>query len=66
MGKFEDFDLDLRENKDDNHSEGKAGSSWPCATFISNASLKVCGDITKKNCSKNCNDITKISKCTGR
>ncbi|HBE9109035.1 TPA: hypothetical protein ACG3JQ_003253 [Clostridioides difficile] len=67
MGKFEDFDIDLRENKDNKSTErGITTSSWVCDTTVT-LSVKYCTDLAcgDGKPSAACN-ITKITKCTGR
>lgn len=66
MKKFEDFDLDLRENKI-NMSDEKSPKGGGPTPWIS-ISLEYCTTVMSKlGCGPtgNCN-ITKISKCTGR
>ncbi|UDN58938.1 MULTISPECIES: hypothetical protein [unclassified Clostridioides] len=65
MGKFDDFDIDLKENKNGNDVEPRLTGA---VCFSINVSLEACTTVMSKvTCgeSGNCN-ITKISKCTGR
>lgn len=66
MSKFEDFDIDLRENKSEN-VDSKAASTLSCSIAISTLSLDFC---TKLNCGDGkptgaCN-LTKMSVCARR
>ncbi|EGT3787919.1 TPA: hypothetical protein KOS81_000075 [Clostridioides difficile] len=67
MGKFDDFDIDLKENKNNEvHAEPRKTGGEIC--FSVTVSLQACTTVMSKvTCgeSGNCN-ITKISKCTGR
>lgn len=68
MTKFEDFDLDLRENKKENNpttkgvfSETVKLSLQYCTLSVEYCTKLACGDGKTTVC-----NITKISKCTGR
>lgn len=65
MGKFEDFDLDLRESKD---IEGikTAGSTSGCVIQTIGLSIEHCTKaLSKVTCGGNPPKLTKVSKCNG-
>ncbi|MCC0656253.1 hypothetical protein IC175_06720 [Clostridioides sp. ES-S-0123-01] len=64
MGKFDDFNIDLRENKNDGSIEPKtATSTWGCVITTVQISIDVCTNIyCGGSDSCNCN-MTKISIC---
>lgn len=67
MGKFEDFDLDLKEDKVNATDIQKAAITTDAVCWSIGISVSICTTIKSKTCSGstgNCN-ITKISKCNG-
>ncbi|MCC0632496.1 hypothetical protein KGF45_13740 [Clostridioides sp. ZZV14-6154] len=65
MGKFDDFNIDLRENKNDALVDSKAvpPSTWGCVITTVQISIQVCTNIyCGGSDSCNCN-MTKISIC---